>query len=120
MHQQAISKGSFFQDYDVTLDRGSTEEAFELADNVIEGELSVGGQSHFYLETQCCIVVPRGEDGELEVFSFHAEPHGNSGQDHFLEHEGRLFCILQNQKALIFALYRLCILAQILAHKGTK
>ena len=76
MHQQAISKGSFFQDYDVTLDRGSTEEAFELADNVIEGELSVGGQSHFYLETQCCIVVPRGEDGELEVFSSTQNPTG--------------------------------------------
>jgi xanthine dehydrogenase/oxidase len=29
----------------------------------------MGGQEHFYLETQACVVVPKPEDGAMEVFS---------------------------------------------------
>lgn len=38
------------------------------ADHVLEGQQYVGGQEHFYLETQSCIAVPNGEDGLMEVF----------------------------------------------------
>lgn len=32
------------------------------------GELYIGGQEHFYLETHCAIAVPKGEAGEMELF----------------------------------------------------
>ena len=44
------------------------ESGFKLSDHVVEGELKVGGQEHFYLETQASIVIPK-EDSEFEVFS---------------------------------------------------
>lgn len=65
--QDAIEKGSFF-DYSRILENGNLSEAFEKSDYVIEGEMKIGGQEHFYMETQCACVVPKGEDGEFEVF----------------------------------------------------
>ncbi|KHJ97695.1 putative xanthine dehydrogenase, molybdopterin binding subunit [Oesophagostomum dentatum] len=52
--------------------------------HVVEGEIKIGGQEHFYLETQQCVVVPH-EDDELEV---HVSTQGASslqigGQEHF-------------------------------------
>lgn len=41
---------------------------FEIADDIVEGEVSMGGQEHFYLETHASLAVPRGEDGEMELF----------------------------------------------------
>lgn len=35
---------------------------------MVEGEVSMGGQEHFYLETHASLAVPRGEDGEMELF----------------------------------------------------
>ncbi|PIC32054.1 hypothetical protein B9Z55_012532 [Caenorhabditis nigoni] len=35
-------------------------------DRVVEGEIDMGGQEHFYLETQQCLVIPH-EDDELEI-----------------------------------------------------
>ena len=45
------------------------EAAFASAQYVIEGISRVGGQDHFYLETQACIAVPKGEDGEMEILA---------------------------------------------------
>lgn len=39
-----------------------------MADGIVEGEVSMGGQEHFYLETHASLAVPRGEDGEMELF----------------------------------------------------
>ncbi|KAL7987417.1 hypothetical protein Chor_006336 [Crotalus horridus] len=33
-----------------------------------QGDMYIGGQEHFYLETHCTIAVPKGEDGEMELF----------------------------------------------------
>ena len=44
------------------------EEGFESADHIVSGEVHVGGQEHFYLETQASIVVPK-EGGEMEIFT---------------------------------------------------
>ena len=30
--------------------------------------MHIGGQEHFYLETHCTLAVPKGEDGEMELF----------------------------------------------------
>ena len=45
------------------------EVAFASAQHVIEGTSRVGGQDHFYLETQACIAIPKGEDGEMEILA---------------------------------------------------
>ena len=49
----------------------SKEESFER--NLSSGihfsfKVRLGGQEHFYLETQCTIAVPKCEDGEIEIF----------------------------------------------------
>ncbi len=36
--------------------------------------MRIGGQEHFYLETQASIVVPKNEDGELEIFTSSQNP----------------------------------------------
>lgn len=41
--------------------------AFAEASHILEGEVHIGGQDHFYLETHATIAVPREED-ELEIF----------------------------------------------------
>ena len=44
------------------------EAAFKSADHIVTGEVRLGGQEHFYLETNCTIAVPKGEDDEMEIF----------------------------------------------------
>eukprot|EP00058_Branchiostoma_floridae_P025128 XP_002610618.1 hypothetical protein BRAFLDRAFT_202728 [Branchiostoma floridae] len=65
--EDAILHQSFFHPIN-KIEKGNLEEAFEKADQILEGELRIGGQEHFYLETCAAIVVPRGEDGEMEIF----------------------------------------------------
>lgn len=42
---------------------------------MLEGEIRVGGQEHFYLETQCTIAVPK-EEHEMEIYSSTQDPSG--------------------------------------------
>jgi len=44
-------------------ERGDWQSALEKAPQLIEGDLFVGGQEHFYLEGQACIVVPTEDEG---------------------------------------------------------
>ncbi|XP_025104164.1 xanthine dehydrogenase/oxidase-like [Pomacea canaliculata] len=64
--QDAIQKNSFFP-FHPTICRGDVEVALSAAAHTLEGEMRVGAQEHFYLETQVTRACP-GEDGELEVF----------------------------------------------------
>ena len=45
------------------------DKALSESEHVLEGECRVGGQEHFYLETQACLVVPGGESQEMEITS---------------------------------------------------
>lgn len=45
------------------------EVAFGSAEHILEGTSRVGGQDHFYLETQACIVIPKGENEEIEILA---------------------------------------------------
>ncbi|XP_078068351.1 xanthine dehydrogenase/oxidase [Mustelus asterias] len=65
--QDAIDHESFFFP-PRKLENGNIELGFAQADDIIEGEMYIGGQEHFYLETQCTVAVPKGEDGEMELF----------------------------------------------------
>ncbi|XP_014374705.1 aldehyde oxidase 3 [Alligator sinensis] len=51
------------------VEKGNIERGFNSADEIIEGKMTIGGQEHFYLEPNSVLVVPRGEDNEMDVYS---------------------------------------------------
>ncbi len=53
--------------------RGHAKIALENAPHRFEGVLHVGGQEHFYLETQCALAIP-GENGHLTIHSSTQNP----------------------------------------------
>ncbi|XP_050015250.1 aldehyde oxidase 1 [Alexandromys fortis] len=65
--EEAIRHKSFFGP-ERKLECGDVDEAFKMADQILEGEIHIGGQEHFYMETQSMLVVPKGEDGEIDVY----------------------------------------------------
>ncbi|XP_072032537.1 xanthine dehydrogenase/oxidase-like [Amphiura filiformis] len=65
--EDAIEKQSFLKD-PLIVKKGDVEEAFKASDHIIEGEVRIGGQEHFYLETQCSLAIPKGESNEMEIF----------------------------------------------------
>ncbi|CAK3988386.1 Xanthine dehydrogenase [Lecanosticta acicola] len=71
--EEAIEANSFFDHYHY-INNGDVEKAFSEADHVFTGVSRMGGQEHFYLETQACVAVPKPEDGEMEIFSSTQNP----------------------------------------------
>jgi len=71
--EEAIEKESFFEHYRY-INKGDTEEAFKNCDHVFTGVARMGGQEHFYLETNACVAVPKPEDGEMEIYSSTQNP----------------------------------------------
>ncbi|XP_041821796.1 aldehyde oxidase 6 isoform X1 [Chelmon rostratus] len=65
--EEAIEKSSFYEPRRV-IERGNVTEAFETVDRLYEGEIRIGGQEHFYMETQSMLVVPVGEEREFNVY----------------------------------------------------
>ncbi|XP_006889138.1 PREDICTED: aldehyde oxidase-like [Elephantulus edwardii] len=65
--EEAIKHNSFFEP-ERKLEYGNVDEAFKVADQILEGEIYIGGQEHFYMETQSMLVVPKGEDQEMDVY----------------------------------------------------
>uniref|UniRef100_A0A8D0TMG6 Shugoshin 2 n=1 Tax=Sus scrofa TaxID=9823 RepID=A0A8D0TMG6_PIG len=65
--EEAIQHKSFFEQ-EKKLEYGNVDEAFKMVDQVLEGEIHLGGQEHFYMETQSMLVVPKGEDQEMDVY----------------------------------------------------
>ncbi|XP_071799961.1 xanthine dehydrogenase/oxidase-like [Asterias amurensis] len=65
--EDAIEHSSFFKPQN-SVKRGNVQEGFESSHHILEGEVKVGAQEHFYLETVSTLVIP-GEDGEVEVIS---------------------------------------------------
>ena len=66
--QDAIEVGSFYS-FERKIEDGDVERAFASAEHIVEGTSRIGGQDHFYLETHACIVIPKGEDGEVEILA---------------------------------------------------
>jgi xanthine dehydrogenase/oxidase len=71
--EEAIEVKSYFDHYR-SIKNGDVESAFKEADHVFTGVSRMGGQEHFYLETQACVVIPKPEDGEIEVWSCTQNP----------------------------------------------
>lgn len=66
--EDAVDKESFHPMYR-EIKNGNVEDAFATCDHVFTGTARMGGQEHFYLETNACVVVPKHEDGEMEIFT---------------------------------------------------
>jgi xanthine dehydrogenase large subunit len=64
------------------LERGDVEAGFASSQHVITGEMSIGGQDHFYLEGQVAMAVP-GEDDDVLVYSSTQHP---SEVQHMVSH----------------------------------
>lgn len=69
---QAIEARSFFH-HGKELRKGAPPDkmadVFARCDRVFTGVTRVGGQEHFYLETNAAMVIPHVEDGTMEVWS---------------------------------------------------
>lgn len=66
--EEAIEANSYLE-FSKQIVKGDTEKAFANSDYVFTGTVRMGGQEHFYLETNACLVVPKPEDGEMEIFA---------------------------------------------------
>jgi xanthine dehydrogenase large subunit len=73
---EAIAAGSFFG-VERKMSRGDTDAAFAAAEAaghpIIEGTFDIGGQEHFYLESQVAIAVP-GEQRQMTIHSSTQHP----------------------------------------------
>ncbi|XP_070789374.1 aldehyde oxidase isoform X1 [Pituophis catenifer annectens] len=65
--EEAINHDSFLTK-DKKIERGDVEKAFQTVDKIIEGEVHIGGQEHFYLETNSVCVIPRKEDNTMDIY----------------------------------------------------
>lgn len=65
--EEAIEKDSLFK-YFQQIKKGDPEEAFKKCDYTFTGIARMGGQEHFYLETNACLAIPK-EGGEMEIWS---------------------------------------------------
>ncbi|WP_342755364.1 xanthine dehydrogenase molybdopterin binding subunit [Pantoea sp. MBD-2R] len=70
--REALEKQHFVQQPHVH-QRGDVQAALSRAAHRLQGEFHIGGQEHFYLETQVAMVIP-GEDQSLQVFSSTQNP----------------------------------------------
>ncbi|KAL5284170.1 XDH.2 family protein [Megaselia abdita] len=64
----AIENKSFFPEGVTHLNKGNVDQAMKEADHVIEGEMHIGGQEHFYLECTGALVSPLDSD-EIEIIA---------------------------------------------------
>uniref|UniRef100_A0A2K6CJJ7 FAD-binding PCMH-type domain-containing protein n=1 Tax=Macaca nemestrina TaxID=9545 RepID=A0A2K6CJJ7_MACNE len=62
--EQALKHNSFLFD-EKKIEQGNVEQAFKYVDQIIEGEVHVEGQEHFYMETSSILALPKEEDKEM-------------------------------------------------------
>ncbi|XP_059473955.1 xanthine dehydrogenase [Neocloeon triangulifer] len=62
----AIRENSFFEQFKPRLTKNDFGAALQKAEHQLSGEVHMGGQDHFYLETHCTFALPKEE--ELEIY----------------------------------------------------
>lgn len=72
--EDAILANSYYEHHTPSIYNGDPEAAFAVADHVFSGTSRMGGQEHFYLETNACVAIPKPEDGEMEIWSSTQNP----------------------------------------------
>ncbi|KAI1451744.1 xanthine dehydrogenase [Annulohypoxylon moriforme] len=60
-HGKQLKKGAAIQ--------GSLDDIFAECKHVVEGTTKLGGQEHFYLETNAALAIPHIEDGTMELYA---------------------------------------------------
>ncbi|KAI1383707.1 Molybdopterin-binding domain of aldehyde dehydrogenase-domain-containing protein [Hypoxylon trugodes] len=60
-HGKQLKKGAAIQ--------GPLDGVFAKCDHIFEGTTKLGGQEHFYLETNAALAIPHIEDGTMEVYA---------------------------------------------------
>uniref|UniRef100_A0AAG5CVM4 Xanthine dehydrogenase n=1 Tax=Anopheles atroparvus TaxID=41427 RepID=A0AAG5CVM4_ANOAO len=71
--EDAIAQESFYPGFPRSIVKGDVEKALAEADVIVEGDCRMGGQEHFYLETQACLAFPKDTD-EIEIISSTQHP----------------------------------------------
>lgn len=69
--EDAIKHKSYHVGCPKLLVNGDVDKAFAEADFIVEGECRMGGQEHFYLETQATLAIPKEEELELVASTQH-------------------------------------------------
>lgn len=69
--EDAIKHKSFHLGSPKLLVNGDVTKAFAEADVIVEGECRMGGQEHFYLETQATLAIPKEDELELVASTQH-------------------------------------------------
>ncbi|MGV3491974.1 MAG: xanthine dehydrogenase molybdopterin binding subunit [Devosia sp.] len=70
---EAVAGGGDTVGPGLTIARGDIDGALAAAAHVIDGTISIGGQEHFYLESQVSLAIP-GEDGEILLYTATQHP----------------------------------------------
>ncbi len=71
--EQALAAESYFEGGPIVWESGEVEAALAGAAHLIEGEIEIGGQEHFYLEGQAALAVPQ-EDGAMLIHASTQHP----------------------------------------------
>ncbi|KAH7021233.1 xanthine dehydrogenase [Microdochium trichocladiopsis] len=71
--EEAIEQESF-HNFFRHIKKGDVDEAFKNCDYTFTGIARMGGQEHFYLETNATVAIPKPEDGEMEIWSSSQNP----------------------------------------------
>ena len=50
------------------LQQGDVDKVFAEAEHTLEGTMMIGGQEHFYMETNSFVVVPSNDDKEVALY----------------------------------------------------
>ena len=66
--QDAIAAKSYFPE-EKKVSQGDFAAGYASSPMKLEGSIHIGGQEHFYLEAFGCVAIPKGENGEMEVFA---------------------------------------------------
>ncbi|SEF60118.1 xanthine dehydrogenase, molybdenum binding subunit apoprotein [Thalassococcus halodurans] len=71
--EDALAANSHFEEGPRIWEKGNTAQALETAPHIVEGEIEMGGQEHFYLEGQAALALPQ-DDGDMVVHSSTQHP----------------------------------------------
>lgn len=71
--EDALAANSRFEDGPLVWSKGDADHAISQADHVIQGDIRMGGQEHFYLEGQAALALPQ-EGGDMLVQSSTQHP----------------------------------------------
>jgi xanthine dehydrogenase molybdopterin-binding subunit B len=64
----AIHHQSYFGD-EICLKQGDVDKCFIDAEHILEDTFYIGGQEHFYMETNSYMVIPSNDDNEITLYS---------------------------------------------------